>query len=123
MPDGVPIEFLGASQLANKSSSEKLGLIIEQVKEGTIVILEGSLSPTEKRKLIELSMEAVDGEFSGIEFTSLDTGDFVDTVLDKLYRFIGKERHQGLTIIGNAEIMKKVKEDRDSVSLIAQARG
>ncbi len=117
---GVPIEFIGKDSFDGRSFKENLEMIIGEVKKGKILIMDNSLNPNKKRKLIEKSMESVNEDFSGIEFTSLETGDFFDKALNKVYGLLGKDRRRGLTIIGNSRAMEKVKEDETSVSFIAK---
>ncbi len=117
---GVPIEFLGKNSFENRSFHENLEIIIEEVKKGKILIMDNSLNPQKKKKLIEKSMESIDDDFSGIEFTSLETGDFIDKALNKIYMLLGKDRRRGLTIVGNSKAMRKVKEDKESVSFVAK---
>lgn len=121
MADGIPIEFIGRDRLNGKDFGEQVDLVLSEVKDGKIVILDNSMDPEGRRKLIETSMEEIDEEFPGIEFTSLETGDFIDRAVNKIYNLIGKERRRGLTIVGNSEVMEKVKEDKKSVSLVAKA--
>lgn len=123
MDEGIPIEFLGSSQVGDKEFSELLEMVLEKVKEGKILILDNSLDPEKKKVLIQKSMESVDDDFPGIEFTSLETGDFIDRAVNKVYSFLGRERRRGLTIIGNSEVMEKVQEDKESVSFIAKTVG
>ncbi len=120
---GVPIEFLGKNSFEKRSFHENLEIIIEEVKKGKILIMDNSLNPQKKKKLIEKSMEAIDDDFSGIEFTSLETGDFIDKALNKIYMLLGKDRRRGLTIVGNSQAMEKVKEDKESVSFVAKDTG
>ena len=123
MDEGIPIEFLGSRQLEGKSFTDMIDMVLERVKEGKILIMDNSLDPEKKKLLIQKSMESVDDDFPGIEFTSLETGDFIDRAVNRFYKMLGKDRRRGLTIIGNSEVMKKVKEDKESVSFIAKSMG
>lgn len=123
MPDdGIPIEFISKQRIQDRSFEEKLDLILEEVRDGKILVLGESLGPEEKRHLIEGAMQAVDEEFPGIEFSGLENnGDIVDRVVDQVLGLFGKERKKGLTIVGNSDVMEKVKEDQETVSLLARA--
>lgn len=121
MGEGIQIEFIGKQKLEDTGFDEKLEMILGEVRDGKILVLEESLQPQEKRQLIESSMEAVDDEFPGIEFSSLENpGDFFDKLVDNLFSLVGRQRKKGLTIVGNSNVMEKVKEERESVSLIAK---
>ncbi len=117
---GVPIEFIGKNSFDQNSFKENLEMIIDEVKKGKIIIMDNSLNPQKKKKLIEKSMQAIDDDFPGIEFTSLETGDFIDKAINKIYTVLGKNRKRGLTIVGNSKAMEKVKEDKESVSFVAK---
>lgn len=121
MGEGTPLEFISKAKLEDKTFEDKLALILDEVRDGKILVLEESLSPKEKRVLIEQSLEEVDDEFPGIEFSSLESSDIFDRVADRVMSAIGRERRSGLTIVGNSTVMETVKEDRDSVSLLAKS--
>lgn len=120
MGEGTPLEFISKAKLEDKTFEDKLALILEEVRDGKIIVLEESLSPKEKRILIEQSLEEVDDDFPGIEFSSLESTDVFDRVANKVMNFIGRDRRAGLTIVGNSTVMETIKEDRDSVSLLAK---
>ena len=68
---GVRIDLISEERLAQMPSMEKIRLILDNVREGTIVILESGLTPDEQSVLIEMTMQEIlpDG-FSGIEIES-----------------------------------------------------
>lgn len=124
MSDGTPIEFISRQKLEDKDFEAKLEMILEEVREGKILVLEEALNPDEKRRLMESSMEEVSEDFPGIEFSGIEnSGDVYDRILDNVFNLIGKQRKKGLTIVGNSEVMEKIKESRESVSLLAKAAG
>ncbi len=116
--DGVKIEFLSKLRLQEKAFAEKLDMIMDGVKEENILVLEEALSPKEKAQLIEKSMEECDEEFPGIEFSGFDSH---DNWLEKIIgRITGKPNKNGLLIVGSSDIMEKVEEDKDAISMIAK---
>ena len=119
---GIKIEFISKEKLRNKDFDEKLDLILNKVKEDSILVLEEALTPEEKKELITRSVESITEEFPGIEFSGLeDRSDFFERLLNNLSkRFLGKERRRGITIIGNSNVMEKIAEEKDSVSLMAK---
>ncbi len=119
---GVRIEFISKDKLKEKDFDEKVNLILEKVKDNSILVLEEALSPEEKRELITRSVESITEEFPGIEFSGLENHSaFFDRLLNNLSKkFLGKERKRGLTIVGNSNVMEKIAEERDSVSLLAK---
>lgn len=119
--EGVPIEFISQEKLGDMEFQGKLDMILEEVKEDKILVLEEVLTPQEKRKLIEGVLSEVDEEFPGIEFSGLEsTEDAFDKVINNVYGFLGRRRKQGLTIVGNSDIMEEVETEKDSVSLLAK---
>lgn len=119
--DGTPIEFISKRRMEDQGFDERLEMMINEVRQGKILILENPLSPDEKKQLIKTAMERIDDDFPGIEFSSMETEDLIDRIVNNLYQFLGQERRKGLTIVGNSEVMEKVKEGEDSVSLVAKA--
>ncbi|MDY6789576.1 MAG: DUF2073 domain-containing protein [Candidatus Nanohaloarchaea archaeon] len=119
--DGTPIEFIGKERLEKQPFKDKLEMVLEEVRDGKILILENPLTPDEKKQLIKSAMENIDDDFPGIEFSSMETEDIIDQVINNVYQFLGRDRRRGLTIVGNSEVMEKVKEDKGSVSLVAKA--
>ncbi len=119
--EGTPIEFISKRRMDDQGFDERLEMMIEEVQNGKILILENPLSPDEKKQLIKTAMERIDDDFPGIEFSSLETEDLIDRIVNNLYQFLGQERRKGLTIVGNSEVMEKVQEEEDSVSLVAKA--
>jgi hypothetical protein len=120
--DGVTIEFLSKKKLQDKTFDEKVDSIIEKVRDNAVLVLEEGWSHEEERQLIETAMEEIDEDFPGIEFLGLTDRNskihrakqmFYEKVLDEKYR-------KGITIVGNARVMEKVKKERDAVSFLAK---
>ncbi|KXA96222.1 hypothetical protein AKJ38_03665 [candidate division MSBL1 archaeon SCGC-AAA259I14] len=115
---GVRIEFLSKRTLAESDFEEKLDLIIDNVKEENILVLEESLRSDEKKELIKRTMEEVGEDFPGIEFSGFDSdASFLERVVNTL---LGKEEREGLLVVGPSPIMEKIREERDSISLLAK---
>ncbi|MCK5474456.1 MAG: DUF2073 domain-containing protein [Candidatus Aenigmarchaeota archaeon] len=89
--------------------------ILSDLKKNTIVVVDAKLSPKEEADLIQETMEEVSDSFSGIEIGSFDVSDeedagFFSQMRGRLAEFLlGKKR--GLTVIGPAEMIKKIKKD------------
>jgi hypothetical protein len=120
--EGVTIEFLSRDKLATEDFEEKLELVLEKVRDNSVLVLEESWTPEEKRELIQNSMQEVDDDFPGVEFMGLNSAEnrfdqlrnmFYEKILDQKYR-------KGLTIVGNSRVMEKIKEERDTVSFLAK---
>ncbi len=116
--DGVKIEFLSKLRLQEKAFEEKLDLIMDSVKDENILVLEEALNAEEKAQLIEKSMEECDEDFPGVEFSGFDSREnWFERILASI---TGKEKKDGLLIVGSSDVMEKVKEDKDAISMIAK---
>src|SRR5690606_28218573 len=112
--DGLKMDFLSSKALEDKSSIEKISLIIDRVKDGDILVLEGSLSPSEEAELIETTMREIDVDnFVGIDIYTLEKD-------EKAFLGLSKRRTVGLTIIGPANVMRTVKKKSNFLSMIAE---
>jgi hypothetical protein len=111
--NGLKMDFLSSDALSTHTSMEKISMIVERVKGGNLVVIEGGLSPEEEAELIETTMREIDIEnFMGIDIYTLEK--------DKKALFgISKKKAVGLTIIGPANIMKDVNKQSNFLSMIA----
>jgi uncharacterized protein len=116
MIQGVQIDLISEDRLDNLTSMEKIHLILDKVRQGTIVILEKGLEPEEQSKLIEMTMkEILPDDFNGIEmetYPAKEENSF-------LSRLMGKGKHTGparLTVIGPANQIRMIKKDKDQIS-------
>lgn len=107
------MDFLSSDALLSRSSMEKISMIIERVKGGDLVIIEGGLTPEEEAELIETTMREIDIEnFMGIDIYTLEKD-------KKTFFGISTKKIVGLTIIGPANVMKKVNKKSNFLSMIA----
>ena len=120
--EGVTIEFMSGEKLSDKSFEDKLELVLDKVTDNSVLVLDETWTPEEKRQLIQTSMEKVDEDFPGVEFLGLSSSEtrfakarnlFYEKILNETYR-------QGMTIVGNSRVMEKIKEERDTVSFLAK---
>lgn len=110
--NGLKMDFLSSDALRSYSSIEKVSMIVDRVKGGDLVIIEGGLTPEEEAELIEATMREIDIEnFVGIDIYTLKK--------DKKSLFGISKKAVGLTIIGPANLMKTVKKRSDFISMIA----
>ena len=65
---GLKMDFLSSSALESSTSMEKVSMIVDRVKKGDLVVIEGGLTPEEEAELIETTMREIDVEnFMGID--------------------------------------------------------
>jgi hypothetical protein len=104
-----------------KLKREKFPSLLEDLKEGTLILIDAKLTPEEESELIEETMKKVSEKFSGVEMSSLDLTTKEDmSPLERLRmmlieRILGKKR--GLTIIGPAKIIRKIKRNPEELLL------
>jgi len=122
MIQGVQIDLISEDRLADLTSMEKIHLILDKVRQGTIVILEKGLEPDEQSKLIEMTMkEILPDDFNGIEmetYPAKEENSFISRLLGK-----GKQTSAArLTVIGPANQIRMIKKDKDQISAWVSTR-
>lgn len=122
MMQGVQIDLISEDRLAKLTSMEKIRLILDDVKEGNIVVLEKGLAPEEASKLIELTMMEIrpDG-FTGIEMETYPESESVG-LTRFISRLIGRKAGSRLTVIGPANQLKMIKKEKDLISAWVSSR-
>ncbi|MFY9638150.1 MAG: DUF2073 domain-containing protein [Methanobacterium sp.] len=112
-PNALKMDFLSSDALKTRTGMEKISMIVDKVKDGDLVVLEGGLTPEEEADLIETTMREIDVEnFMGIDIFTLET--------NKTSFFgLSKKKTIGITVIGPANVMKAVKKKSNFLSMIA----
>jgi hypothetical protein len=112
--EGVKINLISSRKLDDMSSDEKLSFILEEVRRGTVLVLERGLTAIEEINLIKATMSAIDQDtFIGIEMQSYSSDDIRrGSWLDKLLRRVRLPR---MTVIGPADLLKTVHKDGSMV--------
>ncbi|MFH1432981.1 MAG: DUF2073 domain-containing protein [archaeon] len=114
----VKIKFYPYEKLKDDGIKEML----HDLKKNTIIMIDAKLRPEQEAMIIQETMKNVNSQFSGIELDSLDLSksEENDTMIkklrDQILEFItGKKR--GLTLIGPADIIKKIEKKPDDLLL------
>lgn len=113
---GFQMDLVSEHRLSEMTPVEKVRFIIDEVKNGKILVLEKGLSPVEEASLIEMTMTLIEPDgFSGIEMESYPSE--VDT------SFLGKILKKNtlktrLTVIGPADKLKTLRRDRNMISAL-----
>ena len=111
--NGLKMDFLSSTMLNSRTSMEKISMIVDRVKNGDLVVIEGWLTPEEEAELIETTMREIDVEnFMGIDIYTLEKD-------KKSFFGLSKSKIVGITIIGPANVMKAVKKKSNFLSMIA----
>jgi hypothetical protein len=107
----VPYERLKEDKFVN---------VLRNIQEDTIIMIDAKLSADEELHLIKDTMKSVSERFSGIELGSIELVSGKNGNLSKLRtvlieRILGKKR--GITIIGPATIVHKIKKNPQELML------
>jgi hypothetical protein len=107
----IKMDLISEDKIISMTSIEKLRFVLDGVKAGKIVILEGGLTSEEQMKLIELTMTEVNEDFPGIEMSGYPSKK----------GFLNLRRKTRLTVVGPARVMRTIRRDRDLISAIISA--
>ena len=121
----LSLDFMPIDKIKNAPMDKRIELIISKVKEDKIIVFNTLFKPEEEAVLIKKTMENVNKRFPGIEICSLSNNDLIKnaSLLTKLRSFMVKlltGSNQGITVIGPAKIIKKLKREPDSISLLTK---
>lgn len=132
----LKMDFVSSATLDSKTGKKRINFILNKVKDGSILVVNGVLTPDEEMDLIKETMRRVDDGFPGIEVCSMKKNvkgwkqffEALSNGREKLSRSIwsgitGKQPKTrlktGITLIGPAKIIKNIKKKPDSFSVIA----
>jgi hypothetical protein len=114
------VQVLSYELLKNLDESKKIKKILEVVKKGDIVMLEGKLDPLVETELVSKALSSVSGKFSGIEVAFLNSpksNSIVDKFKNSVLNFIAKDR-MGITVVGPSKIIKEIKMDPNKLEIL-----
>jgi hypothetical protein len=133
----LKMDFVSSATLDEKDKSKRISFVLDKVKDGTILVTDGVLKPDEEMELIKETMRRVDNGFPGIEVCSLKKQtkgiqSALETISgqgERIQNFFtgltGKKQEKtslrtGLTFIGPARFIKKIKKNPNSFSVSAE---
>ncbi len=114
------VQILSHELIGNLSSSKKIRKILEIVKKGDVVLIEGRLKSEEELSLTSQALENVSGKFTGIEIAFLDSVKSkspIDTIKQGIIKILAKER-LGITVIGPSKIIKEIKMNPNKLEIL-----
>ncbi len=110
---GVRVDMVSADRIKDMNTTEKIRFILDDVREGKVVILESGLTPEEESKLIEATMREINpDDFSGIEIESYPKHGS-SGILKRLFSSDPK-----LTIVGPANRVETLHKEEDLISTV-----
>ena len=118
----VTIQIIPYNEISSMSSVGRIRKLLNIAKEDKIVLLQGRLKKEEETELIKATMEEINKEFKGIELAvinpeqSAKTDGMMAGLKDGFFNLVLGDR-QGMTVIGPASIVKKIKKDPHKIEL------
>jgi hypothetical protein len=108
---GISFHLISRQKLEHLSSTEKLRYILNEVKEGRILVLEHGLTPSEQAKLIEHTMKEINHD----TFIGIEIGGYETEKIGFFQRVFGVTKRPRMTVIGPAHLLKMVHKDNDMI--------
>ncbi len=123
----LTLQFVRYQEIEGLDSEKRIKLLLEKVKKGKIVLLEGRLKKEEETDLIEGTMKEIDDTFKGVELAVINMenkdAQFLKKIRNNVVSLLLGDR-KGFTIIGPAVLIKEIRRDPNKFELLAEeARG
>ncbi len=119
----VTLQLVPYAEIESLTSVGRIRKLLNIAKENKIVLLQGRLKREEEAELIKATMEEIDKEFKGIELAVINPSVASLTGLQKLknnFVSVLLGERQGLTIIGPASVVSKIKKDPHKIELLTR---
>ncbi|MEM3609925.1 MAG: DUF2073 domain-containing protein, partial [Candidatus Anstonellales archaeon] len=95
---------------------DKVNYILKNLaKKEKVLVLQYALTPEEEKTLIAETMNMIDDNFQGIEVSTMTTNEHTGWKR-KILEILGI-KNNGLTIVGPANIVKKIKKNPEIVKI------
>ncbi len=120
----VTLQLVPYAEIEALTSVGRIRKLLSIAKEDKIVLLQGRLKKDEETELIKATMEEIDDAFKGIELAVINPG--VSTTLTGFQKLRSNVvttllgDRQGLTIIGPATVIRKIKKDPNKIELFTK---
>ena len=111
----LTFQIMPYGEISGLSSVGRIRKLLNLAKQDKIVLLQGRLDKEEEAELIKATMEEINKEFKGIELAVMDSLD--NGALNGFDRLKGGVANMllgnrgGLTLVGPANVVKKVKKN------------
>lgn len=135
----LKIDFISSNILNKRNGKSRINYILDTVRDGTILVTDGVMTPDEELELIRETMRRVDDGFPGVEVASLRRN--VDGY-QKLFEQVSEQKFRiekilsalrgteppkldlkyGMTLIGPSKLIKEIKKNPDSFSVFAEMK-
>ena len=115
----VTLQIVPYAEIEALTSVGRIRKLLGIAKQNKIVLLQGRLSREEETELIKVTMEEINKDFKGIELAVIDDSNNSSSIKGMLANFLLGER-TGLTVIGPATIVAKIKKDPNKIELLTK---
>ncbi len=121
--NGIPINLISKESLETLGSNERVDFVLNEVKEGKVLILEMGLSAVEEATLIEHTMMQIDHEtFIGIEIQSYSKAFPRDNGGTWLDRLLKRKKTPRMAVIGPASLLRTIHKDGNVIQTMLVTR-
>jgi hypothetical protein len=108
---GISFNLVSRQKFNGLSSEEKLNYILNEVKNGRILVLEQGLTVSEQTTLIEHTMKEIDHD----TFIGIEMGGYGEEKTNFFQRVFGIIKKPRMTVIGPAHLLKMVHKSNDMI--------
>jgi hypothetical protein len=117
---GIAVNLVSRQKLEQLSSPERLRFILDEVRNGKILVLEQGLTSIEQATLIEQTMKEIEQDtFIGIEMDGY--GEDKPSFIQKILGVMKKPR---MTVVGPADLLKTISKDNQIIqTMIIAGKG
>ena len=119
----VTFQFVPFHEIEYLSSAKRIHKLMTIVKNEKIVIMAGRLKKQEEADLIELTMEEIGPNFSGVELSVIypekDQYEGMKRLKNTVVNMLMGDR-QGFTIVGPASVVKKIVQNPNKIELFTK---
>ncbi len=119
----LTLQYVPYHEIEKLNSEQRINKLLNIVRDDKLVLMQGRLKLAEETKLIETTMQQINGNFKGIEVCTVYPKKKNITVGDKLKEEFAKllfGNREGITIIGPATILKEIKRDPTKIQLLIE---
>lgn len=120
---GLKLRFIPFEEVSHLSSDAKIEKLLGIVKQNKIVLMQGRLVPEEEAAMIQKTMESITKKFRGIELCIVHPEFKESNLLGQARKFLVDKLagdSQGVTIIGPANIVKRIERDPEKIELLTR---
>jgi hypothetical protein len=116
---GISIDLISTERL-EEIGSGKIDFILEQVRNGKVLVLEKGLTSSEELELIRITMTQIDHD----SFIGVETPGFTGNVSRRSFiqRLLGRSPPPRMMVVGPAHLLKTIKKDGRTIEALILTR-